>query len=216
MPLCVILAALPSPALAQEDALSDRQLTLGGAVAPAILPSGAVAFYGYLGFPELGFGFRQGFGLIEFEARGRFHYPQVGFGVEALAKVRVYDGDDFSVAPYVGLGAVANSGARYLDTANFPYLGIRPLVGAAASYALAETLRAIALLEVPFDVGLVPAGAGGRLNPLVGGGLELYLGEDFTGMVMGRVGLDLLFPPASSPLPRFGFEVRLGLGYRLF
>jgi len=216
VPLCVILASLAVPAVGQEEALSDRHQTQGGAVAPAILPAGAVSFHGYLGVPDVGGGFRQGFGLVELETRARVNYLQLGFGAEALVKVRVFDGDRLSVAPYLGVGLVANSGARYLDADNFPYLGIRPLAGAVATYQLAETLSAIALLEIPADIGLVPAGSGGRLNPLLGGGLELYLGEDFTGLVLGRVGLDLLFPPAASPLPRLGFELRVGLGYRLF
>ena len=44
----------------------------GGVMAPASLPAGTNALYGFVGAPELGVGYRQGFGLVEFEARGVF------------------------------------------------------------------------------------------------------------------------------------------------
>lgn len=211
---CVTLFAVP--ARAQEEALSNRQETFGGAVAPAILPAGAVAFYAYLGVPEVGGGFRQGFGLVELEARGRFHYLQLSGAAETLLKVRVFERESWSLAPYLGVGVGLNSGSRYFDTDNFTYLAVRPLVGVAASYKLMETLRALALFELPWDIVLTPAGGGGQLDALVGGGLELFLGEDLTALLMGRVGLDLLLPPASGPVPRLGYELRIGIGYRLF
>lgn len=210
---CVIFA---SGAAAQEEALSDRHAQFGGAVAPAILPPGAMAFYGHLGVPEVGGGFRQGFGLLGGEVRGRFHYLQLSAAVEALLKVRAFDRERWVMAPYVGVGFGLNSGSRYFDRENFPYLAVRPLVGAAASYRVTETLAALALVEVPWDVVLTPAGGGGQLDALLGGGLELFLGEDFTALLMGRVGLDLLLPPATGPVPRLGYELRIGLGYRLF
>ena len=211
---CVTFATLP--AWAQEEALSNRQETFGGAVAPAILPAGATAFYGYLGVPEVGGGFRQGFGLIEAEARGRFHYLQLSGAVEGLLKLRAFERERWSFAPYAGFGIGLNSGSRYFDRENFPYLAVRPLAGIAASYRLGETMQALALFELPWDIVLTPAGGGGQLDALVGGGLELFLGEDLTALVMGRVGLDLLLPPASGPVPRLGYELRIGLGYRLF
>lgn len=216
MTCCVILSLGPAAA-AQEEALSDRKATFGGAVAPATLPAGAVAFYGHVGLPEIGGGFRQGFGLLEVEVRGRFHYLQLAGAVEALLKLRAFERDAFALAPYLGVGLGLNSGSRYFDTDNFPYFAVRPLAGVAASYRVSEILRALALIEVPYDLALVPAGGGGQLDALFGGGIELYLGDDLSALVMGRIGLDLLLPPASaSPISRFGYEVRIGLGYRLF
>ena len=49
----------------------------GGVFAPASLPAGTNALYGFVGAPELGVGYRQGFGPVEFEARGLFNLFEV-------------------------------------------------------------------------------------------------------------------------------------------
>lgn len=216
-PLLILALGVTRLAIAQEEALSDRQATFGGAVAPAILPAGALAFYVHVGVPEVGGGMRQGFGRLELEVRSRFNYLQLSGALETLVKLRVLEKEGWDVAPYAGAGIGLNSGARYFDLENFQYVALRPLVGVAASYRLTETIRALALLEIPYDWVLAPQGGGGQLDALLGGGIELYLGEELTGLVMGRAGLDLLLPPASaSPVVRLGYEVRIGLGYRLF
>src|SRR4051812_11166366 len=45
------------------SSMTDRRV--GGVVAPAALPAGAMSVYALLGAPELGGGFRQGFSMLE-------------------------------------------------------------------------------------------------------------------------------------------------------
>jgi hypothetical protein len=212
--------ATPAPAEAEATQVStestlDRRETFGAVVGPAVLPSGGSAFYGYVGLPELAAGDRQGFGRFELEGRARLNYLLLSLGAEVIGKVLWVEGGGFEVAPYVGAGLSYNLGTRYFDDANFRFLGWRVLAGAVASYRLVETVRLVALFEAPWDFSLDPSG-GGRFTPLLGGGVEIYLGGDVTGLVMAQGGLDTMKEPLGVPATRFGYAVRIGLGMRLF
>jgi len=76
-------------------------------------------------------------------------------------------------------------------------------------------VKAIAAAELPLDITLNRLG-GFRVTPLVGAGIELFLGEDFTAMALGEIGLDAYGEPGGSLGGRLGFAVRVALGYRMF
>lgn len=213
--LVVAVVSVSEPARAAELSLPDKRETFGAVVAPAALPTASSAAYGYVGAPELGIGYRQGFGALELETRVRVNYMLLTGALEGLAKYSLIHEARLGVAPFLGVGFVANSGARYLDANNFAYLGLRALGGVTVSYLLMDTVRAVGQLEVPLDFPLARQG-GSKFTPLAGGGAEIYLGQDFTGLLMGQLGVDVLKEPGGIPLTRLGYAVQLGFGYRLF
>jgi hypothetical protein len=194
--------------------LPERQ-TFGAVVAPAVLPSGTSAAYGYVGAPEVGAGYRQGFGLFELEGRAAFNYLQLTFSAEVLARYDVWHNIDFSLAPVVGVAFVADTGSQYFDKNNFSYLGIRPRLGVVWTGRISETISGLAEGDIPFALSIAPTG-GSEFTPLGGGGLEIYLGEHMTAMVLGQIGVDVIKEPGGVTQTRFGYGLRLGLGYRMF
>src|SRR5207248_7334633 len=132
-------------ALAQ---LAERQ-TFGAAVAPAVLPRGTAAAYGWVGAPEIAGGYRQGFGSFEVEGRGAFDYLDLSFSGEFLARYDAWHNIDFALAPLIGVALVADTGSRYFDPFNFAHLGIRPRLGVVGTGRLGETVQAVAELDLP-------------------------------------------------------------------
>ena len=187
----------------------------GAVVAPAAMPDGATAVSGWVGVPELGAVFRQGIGGWEVGARARFDYLRLAVTGEALVRKQMWSSGAWRVAPELGLGVTGNSGSNYLldNPLRGWFLRVDPAV--VASLRLAETVAAVGLVEVPYDVGLSPAGAW-RIKPLAGGGLEVYLGEDLSLSAVGELGVDVLKEVRGVPETRLGYGVRLGLGVRLF
>ncbi len=184
-------------------------------MAPATLPSGASSAYGDVGLQEMGVGFRHGFQLLELEARARFNYFLVSTAIEIRAKYSIFHGLRGDLAPFVGLGLVYDAGATYYDASNFQYLGIRALAGLAASYQLGEGVSAVGEVDVPIDFSLNASG-GLRFKPLGGGGAEFRLDEGTTLLLMGQLGVDLLKGPTGAVESRVGYQLRLGIGFRLF
>ena len=213
--ICAGAILWTAAAIAQEEALTERREEIGAAVGPAVLPAGATAVYGYVGLPELATGFRQGFGRFELEVRTRVDYFRLSFAVEGVGKLLVMHSGGLEVAPYLGVGALANSGLMYLDPLNYPFLGVRLFAGGVVSLKLGESAQALGLLEVPFNL---PIRSGGpfRVQPLIGAGIELALSEEFTGLLLGRIGADVIRPPNADAVARFGYEIRIGFGYRIF
>lgn len=203
---------VPAVVLAEP---ADRHTLLGAVVAPAALPAGASSVYVTLGAPELGVGYRQGLGGVEVELRGTLQYLQLAFAGEALLKVPVYRGADFDLAPMAGLALVWNTGSRYFDTSNFNALGLRPRLGLVSTVRLADTVRGIAELDVPWNFALGPSG-GQQFTAVAGGGVEVYLGEELTGLVLGQLGVDAIQEPLGVTRVRPGYQLKIGLGLRLF
>jgi hypothetical protein len=218
LPLLLLLAV---PALAEEAAsppsltLPGRLETFGGVLMPAVMPQGATSLYAFVGAPEVGTGYRQGFSSFELEARARFDYLRVAFTGEVAVRLPVYARGRFDVALRLGLGGGWSSGTEYVDPRNFrgPFVHGNP--GAIAAYRLHDTLRLFAQAEVPLDIGVQPVG-GYRVTPLVGGGLEYYLNEEFSVMGSGEVGVDVLRAQLGALAPRVGYSAKVGLGVRLF
>lgn len=186
----------------------------GGVFAPASLPAGTNALYGFVGAPEVGVGYRQGFGLVEFEARGLFNLLEVSAVAEVGVKFGVLQRDRLRLAPTLALGLELNSGARYFDRFNFGFFGLRPRVGFNASYAFTETVSGLAQLEIPWSIPLTVQGF--QVTPLLGAGAEIHLGGSLSLLVSAHVGFDATREPLGVTQYRPAWAGRLGIGYRLF
>ncbi len=204
----------PAGAAAQQPLEGDKYESFGAVVAPAALPAGTASAYGYAGVQEIGAGYRQGVSALELEARAKFNYFLVAASAEVLLKHALMRGPA-ELAPFFGLGLTYDTGSRYINGANFQYTGARALGGLVATYRLGEIARAIAELDVPLDISLNPSN-GTRFAPLAGGGAEVYLGADLTGLIMGQLGVEVLREPQGVPQVSLGYQVRVGLGFRLF
>lgn len=215
--LAMALVAVLAPSLAEAEgtALPDKRETFGGVVAPATMPRASSSLYGFVGLPDLGAGYRQGLSAFEIEGRAKFNYLQLAIAVEVLGKYALVHSGELDVAPFLGVGFVADTGSRYFDTSNFGYLGIRALGGLAATYRLGDTLRLVGQLDIPYDFVFNSEG-GLKFTPVAGGGAEIYLGEDISGLLLGQLGVDVIKEPSGVAVARLGYAVRLGLGFRLF
>lgn len=212
----VLAGLLPAVGAAAEGAAPRREeLPFGAVVAPAALPDGATALYGYAGAPEVGAGFRQGIVGFELEARARFNWFQVSGVLEVVGRRQVWTRGPLAVAPSLGLGLVLNSGATGLDEDNFSGVLLRLSPGAVASYRLAEPLALVGQVDLPFDLGLSPTGAR-RFQALAGGGAEVYVGSDLTLSAVGQLGVETFKEQRGVADTRLGWALRVGLGVRLF
>lgn len=217
--ISLVLLAEPVIEMAEEPKISEPGLNehgTGGAMAPAAMPRGSTALYAILGAPDVGGGYRQGFEILEFEARVLFNYLELSVLLEPGVRIPVLHRGIFQLAPTVALGFVANSGSRYFDKANFGYLALRPRAGAVGSLAVTETLHVLVQLDVPWAIPLTNRSAGGQFTPTVGAGIELHLGGRVSGLLLGQIGLDVIKEPLGVTQLRPAWAVRLGLGYRLF
>jgi hypothetical protein len=214
--LVLVGLLLPGVGLTQEVGAPRREeRVLGALVAPAALPEGATALYGYAGAPEVGAGFRQGIVGFELEARARFNWFQVAGVLEVAGRKQVWARGPLALAPTLGLGLVLNSGATYLEAGNDSGVLLRLAPGLVASYAVTETLSALGTVELPFDLGLSPTGAR-RFQALAGGGAEVYVGNDLTLAALGQLGVETFKAQGRATDTRLGWGVRVGLGVRLF
>ncbi len=192
--------------------MTDRRV--GGVVAPATLPSGAMSVYAMLGAPELGGGFRQGFSILEVEAKLMFNYLLGAGSLEAGLRFRVYEKGIIQMAPTVALGVEANSGTRYYDRANFAYVALRPRVGFITTLRFTDTVAGVVLFDLPWSIALTSQGS--HVIPTVGAGAEVHLGGNMSGFAMANVGLDAIKEPLGVTQYRAGWAIRIGLGFRLF
>lgn len=202
--LTLIVGADPVPA--------ETRVT-GGVMAPASLPAGTNALYGFVGAPEVGAGYRQGFGLIELEGRGVFNLFEVSVIAEVGLKFGVLEVDKLRLAPGLALGLEFNAGARYFDRYNFGFVGLRPRLNVNASYAFTETISGVAQLDVPVSIAF---SQGFQVTPLLGAGAEFHLGGSFSLLVSGHIGFDATREPLGVTQYRAAWAARLGIGYRLF
>jgi hypothetical protein len=209
----IFLMLASAGAAAQTPTQNERPF--GAFVAPAGLPSGGMAVYGFAGAPEVGAGYRQGFGGFELEARAVLDYFLLSLGGEGYLKVPLLYDPEFEVAPYLGAGLGYRTGARYVASDNYAGWDLRLRPGAIFTLRLADTVSALGELSVPTEISLHPRGYF-RTTPLVGGGAEFFLGEDvFLGLV-ALLGPSFYRAPLGQTQVSLGFSARVGLGFRLF
>jgi hypothetical protein len=215
---CVIaLAAATGAAQSSSPAVEARegQRSFGSVFAPAALQGGSTAAYAFAGAPEIGAGFRQGLGAVELDVRALFDYFAVAGALELSGRIPLAAAAPYQVAPSLGVGMVFNSGATWLDRDNFAYNGVRVAPALRISRQLAETASVLGEMTLAVDLPVSREG-GYRFRPLVGGGAELYIGQDISAGVLAQVGADVLKAPVAPLQTRFAFAVRLGIGYRFF
>ena len=222
--LMQVWVLVPWVAVAQETKVEGtaeavrqeaRRENFGAVVVPAAMPDGATAVSGWMGVPEVGVTYRQGVEGWEIGARARFDYLRLAVTGEAVGRRQVWTSGAMAVAPELGLGVMGNTGSRYFDEKNLQGWYLRVSPGLVASYRVAETVSAVALVELPYDLGLSPSGSW-RFKPMAGGGAEVYLGEDLTLSAVGELGVDMFKELRGVTQTRLGYGVRLGLGVRLF
>jgi len=188
----------------------------GAVVAPATMPEGAASAYVYGGAPQVGVGYRQGVSsTVEVEGRFKLNYYLVSVAVEVLLKHTIASDDTFALAPFIGIGFVHDTGSRWVTQENFKYTGIRALAGLIGTIRLGEVTTAVGELDLPLDLSLNPS-HGVRFAPLTGGGLEFKLTPEITMLVLGQIGFNYSREPLGLAQWDFGYQVTLGLGFRLF
>lgn len=213
--LSYLLAMFLGTASWAEESPVPSAAAFGGAVAPAVLPPGSSSVYGFVGAQEVGGGFRQGLGGVELEVRAAFNYLLLSLGGDVVLKFPPTRVGQVDLAPYGGLGLSWDSGSRYFDRVNFSYLALRPRVGGVAVMELAETVRGLAVVDVPWSIAIRPWG-GHHFSPLAGGGAEFHLGKDMSALILGMLGPDVLKEPLGVTQVRLGYQLKLALGFRLF
>jgi hypothetical protein len=219
-PLSALLVlVLSSVAWAQSQGAlvvsTEKSEHFGAVLGPAALPDGAIGYYGYVGAPDLAVGFRQGTWGMELETRARVDYLRLTAGLDVGVRRVVYAYGPLEVAPALGMGVHFATGSTYFDRANFSAIWLRFTPALVAGYALTETVRALGLVDMPFDLSLDKSG-GRRFQALGGGGAEVYVGEDLSVLAAGQLGVDALKEPQGPSSTRLGWAVRLGLGLRRF
>jgi hypothetical protein len=186
---------------------------MGAMLVPAALPSGASSIWVSLGAPELAVGYRHGFGVFEFGATAELDYLRLSVAGEVYGRVRAFEERWFTLAPSLGVGMSASTGATYYDADNFAAVSFRVNPGLVAIARLAETFSALVNFEAPMDFALTSDDR--RVQVLGGLGGELYVGNDVSLSVLvqgGAEGSTGRGPMRWSP----AFQVRFGLGLRLF
>lgn len=209
-------ADAPATRFTEPDVPRLTSREIGGVSAPAVLPAGAIAFYGLLGAPDVGGGYRQGFGPVELEARALFNYLELSALLEAGVRIPVFKNaaETLAIAPAAAIGLKLDSGARYYDRANFAYVGLRLRAAVNASLKLTDTIVGVAQLEVPWAIAMGKAGH--QVTPLLGAGAEFHLGDRLSLMASVHGGFDVIKEPLGVPQTRAAWAIRLGVGYRLF
>jgi hypothetical protein len=205
----------PTPAPVPEArAASSRSQAVGAVETPAALPGGSTALYAFIGAPELGLGFRQGFDLAELEARVTFDWVQLAGVAEIGGRMAVFKSGGLVLAPGVFLGLKVDSGARYFDVANFAYLGLRPRLDFSMSYQVAETVQLLSKVEIPWAIATNVIGT--QFTPTLAVGAEFHVGGPFSLLASALGGVDVTKEPLGVPQVRPAWGLRLGLGYRMF
>jgi hypothetical protein len=188
--------------------------TQGAAAAPAALPPASNAWNLWLGAPEISLGYRQGFSLFELEARATFDYFQAAGAAEGAARLRLFEKENFLLAPFVGLGLAASSGATYLDEHNHRHFSFQPRFGLWATYAFTPHFSGIALFDFPIRVSFLGNSFG--LKPTTGAGAEFSLGNQLSVLLMAGLGPEWIKQPSSSSVScRLAWYVRFGIGFRI-
>ncbi|MBX7113603.1 MAG: hypothetical protein K1X64_04650 [Myxococcaceae bacterium] len=210
----IVSALLAAEVRLEDTVLPSPERSMGGVASPAVLPAGAAAAYLLMGAPDVAVGYRQGVRFFEVEGRAGIDYFDASFSADAIGRFTLHKSAFAHFAGYGGVGIVANTGARYYSKANFGYFGLRPRLGFLSSLQFTETIAGLFQVDVPWTLSVTSAGS--RWVPTAGAGAEMHLGGQWTGLVMGNIGLDAIKEPLGVTQFRPAWQIRVGLGYRLF
>jgi hypothetical protein len=180
-----------------------------------MLPAGSTSLYGFVGAPELGTGFRQGLGSVEFQAEATVNYLDLGLAAVGRVRFLAIDKPRWQLAPFAGLGIAWDSGSTYYDADNFQHTALRMDLGAVATRPVGETLSLLAQAEVTWDLFTTPVG-GHRVQPLLGVGAEVALGGQISVFGLASVGVDWRKAPDAPLDTEVGYGLRFGFAVRMF
>src|SRR5687767_5660876 len=82
--------------------IEDSRAAFGALAAPAFLPPGSTAAYGFIGVPEVGAGFRQGLDGIELDARAKLDWMALSLSAEVLGRFPAWKSDVLHLSPVIG------------------------------------------------------------------------------------------------------------------
>jgi hypothetical protein len=213
--LRVAVAMLGVSSLFWTSRALAAETPLGAAFAEAPLPDGASSVWGALGWPGVFAGYRQGFPGFEVGAAGGFDYSLTQFDLDFPFRIAVRQGSRMRIGVGGSVGGYADLGAKYYEDTNEPSAGLRLSLGGNLSYRVGEAVDVLGAALIPGDIVLTERG-NYRTGLLVGGGVELGLGDGFTFGAQGLVGPELLYPRGGQATGRLGFSVLVALGRRLF
>lgn len=215
--LLILLSATDTTAASKSEAKAEAK-EFGAVMAPAVMPSGSNSLYGFIGGPDVGIGYRQGFSAPwEFETLARFNFLQVSVTGEAGFRAPIYrDPNDpsFVVSAAMYFGLTYNSGTTYFDRANFRYLGATARANVLGTYRLNSVLYLLAKLEVPLMVPLTAQGL--SVAPTGGAGIEVRVGDSLSLLAFGSLGGEVRKEPLGVLLFRPAWQLQFGVGTRFF
>jgi hypothetical protein len=203
-------AALPSEKPSQRVYLSSQSSSF------AVLPSGSNAWHLWFGAPEIGLGYRHGFPSFEFEARASFDYFKSTGVAEGAVKFKLLEKKGFILAPSLGLGLAASTGANHASEHNYEYnfkhVSMQPRLSLWLTYhALSPEFALVGLVDFPILAPL--SGEGFGLRPTAGVGGVLYLKSQLSLMLLAGLGPEWIKPPSMPTACRLAWYVRLGIGF---
>jgi hypothetical protein len=87
-------------------------------------------------------------------------------------------------------------------------------VGFVTAVRFSDTVCGLVLFDLPWSIPVNVQGT--HVVPTIGGGAEVHLGGNMSGLILANVGLDVIKEPLGVLQVRAGWGIRLGLGFRLF
>lgn len=185
----------------------------GALLAP--LERGGLSYYGTFGYPELKVGFREGMDGFELGAELGFDYTLTDLWLVASGRGSLWKNArrDFSLEGQ--LGAFGSFGARGLEDRNRPGQGLRLGLLGTFTHGFDLPLLFTATAKIPLEIPLSSTGLL-RFGLLLGAGIELPLTEVFVVSLSFDVGPMLWRQYGGVSYFKLGYDIAVGLGFRLF
>ena len=192
---------------------ADQIQARGALLAP--LERGGLSYYGTFGYPELKAGFREGMNGFELGAELGFDYTLTDLWLVALGRGSVWRDDRRDWSLEGQLGAFGSFGAKGIESRNRPGQGIRLGLGCSFTHSFELPLLFTATGKIPLEIPLSSTGLL-RFGLLLGAGIELPLTEVFVVSLSFDVGPMLWHQYGGVSYFKLGYDVAVGLGFRLF
>ncbi|GEM_PF-1391883 len=185
----------------------------GALLAP--LERGGLSYYGTFGYPELKVGFREGMDGFELGAELGFDYTLTDLWLVASGRGSLWKNArrDFSLEGQ--LGAFGSFGARGLEDRNRPGQGLRLGLLGTFTHGFDLPLLFTATAKIPLEIPLSSTGLL-RFGLLLGAGIELPLTDVFVVSLSFEVGPMLWRQYGGVSYFKLGYDIAVGLGFRLF
>ncbi|MBS2027810.1 MAG: hypothetical protein JST54_07915 [Deltaproteobacteria bacterium] len=194
---------------------AHAEIPPGAVFAEKPLPDGAVSVYGTLGFPGVQIGWRQGISGAELGAVAGFDYSLTQLTLDVPFYVPVKQSKKFLVGVGVSAGGFVDFGAKYFESTNLPSAGLRLAANGEVTLRINESVDVFVAGSLPIELPLTERG-NDLYALLVGGGVELGVGDGFSVGAQLLAGPELLHPRGGQTAARFDGSLLVGLGKRFF